>query len=90
MSVVRADRRAAIAAAVAAAALFVPLCIPLVRGHLFGIGDLADFHLPMRQIYQSALVNGHSLLWSDRLFGGFYFHAEGRQLKATLRSLLSG
>jgi hypothetical protein len=73
-----ADRRPAIAAAVAAAALFVPLCVPLARGHLFAIGDLADFHLPMRQIYQSALVDGHSLLWSDRLFGGFYFHAEGQ------------
>jgi hypothetical protein len=78
MGATSADRRAAVAAAVAAAALFVPLCVPLFRGQMFAIGDLADFHLPMRQIYQSALVNGHSLLWSDRLFGGFYVHAEGQ------------
>lgn len=81
MSTTSADRRAAVAAALAGAALFVPLLVPLARGHLFAIGDLADFHLPMRQVYQSALLNlteGHSLLWSDRLFGGFYYHAEGQ------------
>ena len=71
-------RRAAFAAGVAAAGLFIPLFVPLGQGKVFAIGDLADFHLPLRHIYQSALVDGQSLLWTSRLFGGFYVHAEGQ------------
>ena len=50
MSTTSADRRAAVAASLAGAALFVPLFVPLARGHLFAIGELADFHLPLREI----------------------------------------
>lgn len=72
------DRATTAAAALVAVALFVPLLFPLATGRVFSMLDLADFHLPVRYLYQSALVEGHSLLWTDRMFGGFYLHAEGQ------------
>lgn len=42
------------------------------------MGDLSDFHLPLRHVYRSALVEGHSILWTNKLFAGFYIHAEGQ------------
>jgi hypothetical protein len=72
------DRRAAAIAAIASVALFAPLVIPLLTGQVFAMGDLADFHLPMRRLYQSALENGGSIIWTPRMFGGFYIHAEGQ------------
>jgi hypothetical protein len=61
-----------------AAVLFVPLLIPLCTGRIFPYDDLPSFHLPLRQIYSSALHEGHSVLWTSALFGGFYVHGEGQ------------
>ena len=72
------ERRAVTAATIGAACLFAPLFAPLVLGRVFSIGDLGDFHLPLRHLYQSALLNGDSILWTNRMFSGFYLHAEGQ------------
>ena len=72
------NRLATRAATIAAACLFAPLFVPLALGRVFSMGDLSDFHLPVRYLYRSALVEGHSVLWTDRMFGGFYIHAEGQ------------
>jgi hypothetical protein len=58
--------------------LFVPLLIPLATRCIFAYDDLPSFHLPVRQMYSSALRDGHSVLWTSSLFGGFYLHAEGQ------------
>jgi hypothetical protein len=42
------------------------------------MGDLSDFHLPLRHIYQSALLDHNSILWTNRMYNGFYVHAEGQ------------
>ena len=72
------DRRLAIAASVAALLLLTPLMVPLMRGQVFATSDSAVFHLPLRHIYSVALKSGDSLLWTTRLFGGFYVHGEGQ------------
>lgn len=72
------NHKASRAAYLGAACLFAPLLAPLLTGTVFSIGDLADFHLPIRHVYQSALVDGQSILWTNRMFGGFYLHAEGQ------------
>jgi hypothetical protein len=67
-----------VSASVCAAFLFGLLLTPLFSGRVFSMGDLSDFHLPLRHLYRSALVEGQSILWTDTLFGGFYIHAEGQ------------
>ena len=42
------------------------------------MGDLTDFHLPLRYLYRSALLEGQSILWTPKLFAGFYVLAEGQ------------
>ncbi len=72
------DRRLTYAASAAALLSFVPLLIPLLSGRIFALNDLSWLHLPMRYLYQRALLAGHSVLWTSQLFGGFYIHAEGQ------------
>jgi hypothetical protein len=72
------DRRLGYAASVGALLLFLPLLIPLVNGQIFALDDLSSFHLPLRYLYQRALTNGYSLLWTSDMFSGFYVHAEGQ------------
>lgn len=63
---------------VAAGCLFAVLLIPLVSGRVFTLYDLSAFYLPLRSVYQNALAEGHTVLWTPMLFGGFYMHAEGQ------------
>lgn len=58
--------------------LFVPLVWPLLTWRIFPSGDLTQFHLPMRFIYQEALQRGDTFLWSSALGSGLYLHAEGQ------------
>ncbi len=58
--------------------LFVPLLWPLLTWRIFTLGDLLQFHLPLRFIYQEALRHGESFLWSSALGSGIYLHAEGQ------------
>jgi hypothetical protein len=59
-------------------ALFLPLTWPLVSGRVFVYDDLGHYHVPLRHLYQQALQNGDSLLWTPALFSGFYLHGEGQ------------
>ena len=61
-----------------AVALLVPLALPLASGRVFTYNDLKWFHLPMRYLYQQALLSGDSLLWTSSIFSGFFFHGEGQ------------
>ena len=65
-------------AGIAAAALFAPLAWPLVAGRVFWYDDLANFHIPLRHLYQQALASGDSLLWTPAIFAGFDIHGEGQ------------
>jgi hypothetical protein len=65
-------------AAVPAVLLFVPLLIPIFTNRVFAHGDLAVFHLPLRQFYSAQLVDGHIGLWNSQLFNGFYIHGDGQ------------
>lgn len=67
-----------LALAAASAILFLPLTVPLVVGQIFPFADLSTFHLPMRFLYQKALVAGDSFLWTSALQSGLYLHAEGQ------------
>jgi hypothetical protein len=60
------------------AALLAPLAIPLATGRVWVFNDLAHFNLPMRHLYQQALLAGDSPIWSPAVFGGFYQHGEGQ------------
>ena len=59
-------------------ALLAPLAQPLVTKRIFVYNDLTWFHLPMRHLYQQALIAGDSVLWTPSIFSGFYFHGEGQ------------
>jgi hypothetical protein len=59
-------------------ALFLPLAWPLVTGRVFVYDDLGHYHVPLRYLYQRALRDGDSLLWTPALFSGFYLHGEGQ------------
>jgi hypothetical protein len=63
---------------VACALLFGALAIPLVTGTIFPAGDMADWHLPTRFLYQRALQAGESFLWTSDLGNGLYLHGEGQ------------
>ena len=58
--------------------LFVPLARPLFTGRVFAYNDLAWFHLPMRYLYQEALRNGDTVLWTPSIFSGLYLQGEGQ------------
>lgn len=66
------------AAAIPAAALFVPLLVPLFMGRVFSHMDIGVFHLPLRHLYSDALAHGDSIIWTSRMFSGFYIHGEGQ------------
>lgn len=59
-------------------ALLAPLFAPLLTGRVFVFNDLSRFHLPLRWLYQHALMANDSLLWTPSLFAGFYLHGEGQ------------
>lgn len=59
-------------------ALFLPLTWPLVTGRVFVFDDLGHYHVPLRHLYQRALQDGDSLLWTPSLFAGYYLHGEGQ------------
>jgi hypothetical protein len=58
--------------------LLAPLTVPLFTGKVFVYNDLSWFHLPIRHIYQQALQNGDTVLWTPSLFAGYYLHGEGQ------------
>ncbi len=72
------ERGLTLALGAAAAIFFVPLMVPLLMGRVFAFGDLSAMHLPVRHVYQQALVTGESFLWTSAFNGGFYLHAEGQ------------
>jgi hypothetical protein len=72
------SRRLPTLVAVCSAALLLPFLWPLATHRVSTVGDLGDFHIPMRHLYQEVLRSGDSLLWTPRLFAGFYVHAEGQ------------
>lgn len=72
------NRRLAWTIAACSLALFLPLAWPLVTGRVFVFDDLGHYHVPLRHLYQQALVNGDSLLWTPALFAGLYLHGEGQ------------
>ena len=74
----RGNRLVAWAVAVCSLALFLPLTWPLVTGRVFVFDDLGHYHVPLRHLYQEALRNGDSLLWTPSLLSGFYLHGEGQ------------
>ena len=59
-------------------ALLAPLLGPLLAGRVFVYDDLLWFHLPMRYLYQQALLAGDSVLWTPSIFAGVYLHGEGQ------------
>lgn len=63
---------------VACALLFGALAVPLFTGKIFPFGDMADWHVPMRFLYQRALQSGQSFLWTSELGNGLYLHGEGQ------------
>lgn len=58
--------------------LFAPLAVPLFSGRVFAFNDLRSFHLPLRFLYQQALLAGDSFLWTPAMFSGFYLFGEGQ------------
>jgi hypothetical protein len=72
------DRVTQLSLAAAFLILFLPLLWPLLTWRVFTLGDLLQFHLPLRFIYQDALRHGQSFLWSSALGSGIYLHAEGQ------------
>ncbi|MGD9644359.1 MAG: hypothetical protein AB7U73_01520 [Pirellulales bacterium] len=78
------DRRAALERVLwwtgiaAAAVVWLALAEPWSRGAVYLVGDLAEYHLPMRQFYADCLAQGHSPHWLPSLFCGYYLHGEGQ------------
>lgn len=60
------------------AVLLAPLVDPLLTNRVFVYNDLSWFHLPVRLLYQEALLAGDTVLWTPSLFSGFYLHGEGQ------------
>jgi hypothetical protein len=58
--------------------LFLPLAWPLVAGRLFWEDDFGTFQIPLRYLYQQALLAGDSLLWTPAIMSGLYLHGEGQ------------
>jgi len=70
--------RLALLVAICSAALALPLAWPMFQGRVFVYNDLTWFHLPLRHVYQQALLNGDSLLWTPAIFSGLYYLGEGQ------------
>jgi hypothetical protein len=60
------------------AALCAAIAWPLLTGRVFVFDDLGNFHLPLRYLYQQALLGGDSVLWTPSIFAGLYVHGEGQ------------
>ena len=60
------------------AALLAPLFGPLLTGRVFVYNDLSWFHLPLRFLYQQAMREGDTVLWTPAIFSGLYLHGEGQ------------
>src|SRR4051794_12832944 len=71
-------RRVPLLVALCSLALLLPFLWPLATGRVLTAGDLGDFHIPLRHLYQELLRNRESLLWTPHLFAGFYLHAGGQ------------
>jgi hypothetical protein len=63
--------------AACSAALFLPLLYPFLTGRLFTRDDIAALHLPFRYLYQEALRQGDSILWTPVYHSGFYLLGVG-------------
>jgi hypothetical protein len=72
------SRAIGVAIAFCSGALLAPLCMPLFSGRVFVADDLSWFHVPMRHLYQQALLSGDSVLWTPSIFAGFFMHGEGQ------------
>jgi hypothetical protein len=70
--------RLALLVLICGAALLLPLAWPLFQGRVFVYNDLTWFHLPLRHLYQQALLRGDSLLWTPAIFSGLYLAGEGQ------------
>ena len=70
--------RLALLVLICSIALLLPLAWPLLQGRVFVYNDLSWFHLPLRHVYQQALDNGDSLLWTPAIFSGLYYLGEGQ------------
>ncbi len=67
-----------LAVAVPILLLFVPLAGPMLMWRVFAHTDMGIFHVPLREIYATALRQGDSFTWTTQMFNGFYVHAEGQ------------
>jgi hypothetical protein len=54
------------------------LARPLRHGSVYTVGDMGDFHLPLRQFYADCLAQGDNFHWIPWLFCGYYAHGEGQ------------
>ncbi len=59
-------------------ALLAPLVRPLTEGQIFVYNDLTWFHLPMRYLYQEAMRQGDTVLWTPSIYAGLYVLGEGQ------------
>jgi hypothetical protein len=59
-------------------ALLAPLLVPLATRRVLAYDDIAAIHLPLRFLYQRALSEGDSILWSPSFFSGVYLFGEGQ------------
>ena len=65
--------RLAILVLICSAALLLPLAWPLLQGRVFVYNDLTWFHLPLRHLYQQALVKGDSPAWTSASSSCFWY-----------------
>jgi hypothetical protein len=72
------SRSLSLLALICAAALFLLLAKPLLRGTVYVLNDLGNFHLPCRWFYRNALLSGDSFLWIPSVFCGAYLYGEGQ------------
>jgi len=72
------DRLIAAAVALAIAALFLPQILLVATGRVMPQTDMRGFHVPLRYLYQQALRDGDSILWTPWIYGGAYVHGEGQ------------
>jgi Bacterial membrane protein YfhO len=42
------------------------------------MGDILEYHVPLRQLYQRMLADGDRTLWTSSLFAGYDLHGEGQ------------
>ena len=73
-----ARRRLAGVAIGCSAAMLATLTWPLFTRRVFISDDLSWFHLPLRYLYQQALQDGDTVLWTPSILAGLYVHGEGQ------------